>query len=256
MFVYLKSIARNLILPPGGLLILGIIGLLLLGWLKRPKLGGTLVVISLVSLLLCSMPFVGEWLQHAAERYPPLDPARHVDAQAVVILGGGSVRIAPEYGGPAAAFETLERLNYGAFIARRTALPVLVSGSPGEALAMRATLAREFGITARWVEGHSGDTFENAQFSAPLLQADHVKRIILVTSSTHEWRAAHEFMSAGFEVIPAPVGTLQPDNRTLERFIPTVEGLTQSYLGTYELLGETARRVFAAVHLRRHTPQS
>jgi uncharacterized SAM-binding protein YcdF (DUF218 family) len=254
MFVYLKSIVRNLILPPGGLLILAIIGLLLQP--KRPKLGGALVAIGVVPLLLCSMPFVGEWLQHLAERYPPLDPSRPVDAQAVVILGGGSVRFAPEYGGPAAGFETLERVNYGAFVARRTSLPVLVSGSPLEALAMRATLARDFGITTRWVEGHSGDTFENAQFSAPLLHADHIRRIILVTSSTHEWRAAHEFMSAGFEVTPAPVGTLQPDDRGFARFVPTTEALTQSYLGTYELLGEPVRRLFVAMHLRRHQPQN
>ncbi len=254
MFVYLKSLARNLILPPGGLLILAVIGLLLMR--KRPRLGVTLVAIGVLSLLLCSMPVVGEALQQLAERYPPLDPSRPVNAQAVVILGGGSVRLAPEYGGPAAAFETLERLNYGAFVARRTSLPVLISGSPFEARAMRATLARDFGITARWVENRSGDTFQNAQYSAQLLRADHISRIVLVTSSTHEWRAVHEFMSAGFEVIPAPVGTLQPDDRGLAKFLPNVEALTQSYLGTYELLGEPVRKLFAVLHLRRHQPQN
>jgi uncharacterized SAM-binding protein YcdF (DUF218 family) len=254
MFIYLKTLVRNLILPPGGLLILALIGLLLSA--RRPRLGGTLVVIGVVSLFLCSLPIVGESLQHLAERYPPLDPARPVNAQAVVILGGGAVRIAPEYGGPAAAFETLERLNYGAFVARRRSLPVLVSGSALEARAMQATLARDFGITARWVENRSGDTFENANFSARLLRPDHVSRIILVTSSTHEWRAVHEFVSAGFQVTPAPVGTLQPDERVLSRFVPNIEGLTQSYLGTYELIGDWARQLFAALHLRRQQPQN
>lgn len=254
MFIYLKTIIRNLILPPAGLLILSMVGLLLMR--KRPKLGGALVVIGVGSLLLCSMPIVGEAFQHLAERYPPLDPSRPVNAQAVVILGGGSVRIAPEYGGPAAAFETLERLNYGAFVARRTSLPVLVSGSPFEAQAMRVTLSRDFGITARWVENRSGDTFENARFSARLLRADHISRIILVTSSTHEWRAVHEFLSAGFEVIPAPVGTLQPDDRGLARFVPNVEALTQSNLGIYELIGDPVRQLFAALHLRRQQPQN
>jgi uncharacterized SAM-binding protein YcdF (DUF218 family) len=254
MIIYLKSLIRNLVLPPSGLLILAIIGLLLMR--KRSKLGGTLVVIGVGSLLLCSMPIVGETLQRLAERFPPLDPSRPVNAQAVVILGGGSVRIAPEYGGPAAAFETLERLNYGAFVARRTSLPVLVSGSALEAQAMRVTLARDFGITARWVENRSGDTFENARFSARLLRADHVSRIVLVTSSTHEWRAVHEFMSAGFEVIPAPVGTLQPDDRVVTRFVPNIEALIQSHLGLYELIGDSVRRVFAVLHLRRQQPQN
>ena len=36
---------------------------------------------------------------------------------------------APEYGGPAAGPGLLERLSYGAYVARRTGLPVLVSGT-------------------------------------------------------------------------------------------------------------------------------
>ena len=41
-------------------------------------------------------------------------------------------------------------LGYGAYVARRTSLPVLISGSADEAEAMRVTLSRDFGITARW----------------------------------------------------------------------------------------------------------
>jgi uncharacterized SAM-binding protein YcdF (DUF218 family) len=253
MFIFLKSVLRTLILPPSGPLILALVGLLLIHRYRR--LGGTLVVVGVVSLWLLSMPVVGEVLEHLAERYPSLDLSHAVDAQAVVILGAGNVRVAPEYGGPAAAFETLERLNYGAFVAHRTSLPVLVSGSPEEAAAMRATLSRDFGITARWVENASGDTFENAQFSARLLRADHIHRIILVTSAAHEWRAAHEFMGAGFDVVPAPVGNLaRRDDRGVERFIPGIEGLIKSYTATYELIGEPVRQMFAALHLRRQQP--
>jgi uncharacterized SAM-binding protein YcdF (DUF218 family) len=249
MFTYLKSVARTIILPPSGPLILALLGLLLLR--RRPKLGGALVVIGVASLWLLSMPVVGDALEHLAERYPPLDLSRPLNAQAIVILGGGDVRLAPEYGGPAAATETLERLNYGAFVARRTSLPVLITGSPDEAQAMGVTLARDFGITTRWVENASGDTFENARFSARLLHAEHIKRIILVTSGTHEWRAAHEFMAAGFEVVPAPVGDLQPDNRGIVRFVPTLDGLVKSQRAVYELIGEPVRELFAAMHLRR-----
>jgi uncharacterized SAM-binding protein YcdF (DUF218 family) len=254
MLMLLKAVFRNLILPPTGLLIVAIVGLLLSRRYRR--LGTALLVFGLVSLWLCSTPVVANALERLTERYPPLDLSHPVNAQAVVILAGGLVRIAPEYGGPAASSQTLERLNYGAFVARRTSLPVLVSGTHMEAEAMQVTLSRDFGIRARWVDSRSGDTFQNAQFSAKLLHADGIHRIILVTNSTHEWRAAHEFMSAGLEVVPAPVGTLQDEGLRLMNFLPQIDALTQSNLAVYELIGDSARRLFAALHLRRQQSQN
>ena len=71
---------------------------------------------------------------------------------------------------------------------------------------MSASLARDFHIEPRWVEDRSRDTFQNAQFSARMLKAAGVSRIILVTDAAHEWRAVHEFTSAGLAVVPAPDG--------------------------------------------------
>jgi uncharacterized SAM-binding protein YcdF (DUF218 family) len=249
MFILLKSLARDLILPPAAPLIVAVLGLLLVR--SRRKLGGALVVIGVGSLWLCATPVVADVLTRFAEGYPPLDPSKPVNAQAVVILGGGNERIAPEYGGAALEGPALERVNYGAFVARRTSLPILVSGSPGEAQGMTTTLARDFGISARWVENQSGDTYENTRFSARLLRAAGVHRIVLVTDSTHEWRAAHEFMAAGFDVVPAPVGGEVPRAHGPGGFIPEADGLSRSRYALYELLGEPAREVMAALHLRK-----
>jgi uncharacterized SAM-binding protein YcdF (DUF218 family) len=249
MFVLLKSLARNLILPPAGLLILAVIGLLLMP--RRRRLGGALVVTAIAALWLCATPVVADILMTMAERYPPLDPNRPLNAQAVVILAGGGVRDAPEYGGPAVEGSTLDRVAYGAFLARRTALPILLTGSPGEAAAMSAMLTRNFGLSARWIENRSGDTFENARFSAALLRADGIHRIIVVTSADHEGRAAHEFMAAGFDVIPAPVGGDAPRARGVGGYLPVPTGLERSYSAIYELLGEPVREIMAALHLRR-----
>jgi uncharacterized SAM-binding protein YcdF (DUF218 family) len=249
MFILMKSLARELILPPAGPLLVAVLGLLLVR--SRRKLGGALIVVGVGSLWLCATPVVADVLTRFAERYPPLDPSKPVNAQAVVILGGGGERIAPEYAGPAIEGPMLERVIYGAFLARRTALPVLVTGSPGEAQAMTTSLSRDLGISARWVENQSGDTYENARFSARLLRAAGVHRIVLVTDSTHEWRAAHEFMAAGFEVVPAPVGGDAPLARGPAGYIPGPTGLTRSYYALYELIGEPAREVMAALHLRK-----
>src|ERR1700761_1621043 len=139
MFIFLKSFLRTLILPPSGPLIIAVLGLLLIS--RRRKLGLTLITIGVAALWLCATPFVADVLTRFAERYPPLDPTKPLNAQAVVILGGGGVRTAPEYGGPALELDTLERMNYGAFLARRASLPILVTGSPPEALAMSTTLS-------------------------------------------------------------------------------------------------------------------
>lgn len=249
MLVLLKSLARNLILPPTGPLILAVIGLLLVP--RRRRLGGALVVTAVALLWLCATPVVADVLMRMAERYPPLDSSKPVNAQAVVILGGGGVRNAPEFGGPAVEGAALSRVLYGAFVARRTELPIALSGAPEEAVAMSATLRRDLGISARWIEGQSGDTFENARFSARLLLPAGIHRIILVTDASHEWRAAHEFMAAGFDVIPAPVGGAAPRARGVIGYIPDPEGMKRSYSAVYELIGEPVRQLMAALHLRR-----
>ncbi len=242
MFI-LKALLRSLILPPAGLLILAVLGLLLLR--RRRNIGLSLLIFSVASLWLLSTPIIADSLTRVAERFPALDLTRPVQAQAIVILGGGSLRFA------APEMALLERLAYGAFVAHKTALPVLVSGAYQEAVAMRVSLARDFGITARWVEDQSRDTFENARFSVRLLRADGVKRIILVTSSTHMWRAAQEFQNAGVEVVPAPVGNWGPRELTVFRLVPSSLGLLHSSTALYELIGEPVRRILALLHLRR-----
>jgi uncharacterized SAM-binding protein YcdF (DUF218 family) len=257
MLMELKFLLRTLVLPPAGPLLLAFMGLWLLARRRADGAGrkGALALLSmsLAALWVLSMPVVAEALTRLAERYPALDLARPLRAEAIVILGGGTERMAPEYGGPAVGLELLERVSFGAFVARRTGLPVLVSGSAREAPAMRATLMRDFAITPRWVNGESRDTFDDAQLSARLLRADGIARIVLVTSASHEWRAAHEFMSAGLAVEPAPVHVWAPHAHDLEDYLPTAAGLLQSRAAVYELLGDVVRRLLALTHLRAHS---
>jgi uncharacterized SAM-binding protein YcdF (DUF218 family) len=254
----LKTLLHTLLLPPGGPLLLAVAGALLLGRCAAGaarRAGWALLAAGLATLWLLSTPVVGDALAHLAERYPALDLTRPVSAQAIVILGGSeATAAAPEFGGPAAGVELLARLNYGAFLARRTALPVLVSGTESEALVMRAVLARDFAIRTRWVNDQSRDTFDDAHFSARLLEADGVTRILLVTSAAHEWRAAHEFASAGIEVDPAPVNVWATRRRGMLYYLPTPIALMHSTEALYEMLGDLVRRVFATTHLRRQGP--
>ena len=246
-----KLLLKSMILPPTGPLLLAILGLILNK--RRPRLGRACVALGIGSLWLLSTPLVSDALEGAAETYPPLDLKSAAGAQAVVILGGGGHRaFAPEYGGPAAEPLLLERLAYGAYVARKTGLPVLVTGYSFEAAAMRATMLRNFEIDPRWVDDRAHDTFDNARNSMQLLGADAVKRIVLVTHATHMRRAVHEFTAAGAEVVAGPVGLRAPRDLGLLRFLPDAGALQRSYAAIYELLGEPVRAFLDFSHLRRH----
>jgi uncharacterized SAM-binding protein YcdF (DUF218 family) len=250
LLLRLKTLLKSLILPPAGPLLLAVLGLLMLK--RRPVMARTCLILGLGSLWLLSTPIVCDAITGLAEHYPPLDLRLAADAQAIVILGGGGQRaFAPEYSGPAAEPLLLERLVYGAYLARKTGLPILVTGFRIEVNAMQETLQRNFGIDPRWADNQAYDTFQNARNSARLLKADGVHRIVLVTHGTHMRRAVHEFTDAGLDVVPAPVGILAERNAGISRYLPGPDTLPRSYVAINELLGEPLRALFAATHLRR-----
>jgi uncharacterized SAM-binding protein YcdF (DUF218 family) len=245
----LRAVLRALVLPPGAQLLL-----IIAGWwcLQRwRRVGSLLLGAGVVSLWLLATPAVAGWLERAVERYPALDLRIATGAQAVVILSAGSRPNAPEYGTDAPDMETLERLAYGALVARRTALPVLVSGgvvgtSVSLATIMRRTLARDFATPVRWLEERSLDTHENAVYSAAVLRADGVQKIILVSSANHLRRAVAEFEAAGLSVVPAPVGGVTEPRSDIRRWLVTLPALGRSTSALYEGLGELVRRVRVA----------
>ncbi len=77
-----------------------------------------------------------------------------------------------------------------------------------------------------------------------------VRKIILVTSSAHEWRAVQEFAGAGFNVLPGPVGVLSTREYGIFQFLPSAGALQRSHSAVYELIGEPMRRLLSASGLR------
>jgi uncharacterized SAM-binding protein YcdF (DUF218 family) len=252
---YAKTFLKDLVLPPSGLLLLALFGLF---WLqRRPRVARVLLVLSLSLLWLLSTGLVADQLARWGERYGPLDAARDPHAGAIVVLGGGGQRdYAPEYAGPAADPLLLERLAYGAFLARRLQLPLLVTGFRIEAEAMSDSLQRNFSVVPRWVDATSYDTFDNARNSARLLATAGVRRIVLVTNEQHMWRAVHEFGATGLNVLPAPVGLMPPRRSPITplALVPDSTALSQSSAVIYELLGERVRVLLAVTGLRRQQP--
>lgn len=228
---------KQLLLPPGGLLLL----LLAAWWLRRraPRLSALCFVVGLGGLWLMSLPVMVQWAAQALEREPAIPEAQwaglHERAQAIVVLGAGRERADPAWQSDQPGHIALERLRYAARLAKATELPILASGGlhygqpPSEAALAAETLQRDFATPIRWQEERSRTTWENAVYSAAMLKAEGIERIVLVTSAAHMPRSRWCFEQNGMTVIAAPVGFLGvPNGRPLGGWMPEAKAVWQS----------------------------
>ena len=242
-FLVTNTIA-GLLIPPGILLVL-LLAALALGR-SRPRVAQALVLATCLALYALSIPYVGNGLLQLLEP-EPADPLADKTGQAIVVLGAGTYRAAPEYaGGDTVNALALMRLRYGAHLYRALKAPLLVSGgAPGgdytpEADSMKEVLEREFQVPVAWTEAASATTLENARSSFQILNAAGIRRIYLVTHAWHMPRARYAFESAGFEVIPAPTHFITHTGRfraTVLDFVPTAYALQYSAWFFHEVIG-------------------
>lgn len=239
----LYALIKILALPPGSQAALGVLGLLLYRRWRRLGLG--LLGAAAISLWILAMPLTGALAARLLETIPPLDLARIKGgpAEAIVVLGGGAYRDAPEFGGADNVRPlTLERLRYAAHLQRLTGLPLAVTGgtppnmATAEATLMQRALSEDFGVAVPWVETASRTTAENASLSRRVWP---FHTVILVTHALHMPRAVRVFEQAGFTVIPAPISFFRAAHMTyvLEDFLPSQQGLNVSHYVCYEALG-------------------
>ena len=256
----LNTVPRDLMLPPGSLFLLVALGLVL--WRRWPRTGRALAGAGFALLALLSTTGGANFFVAPLERRttPLLAPER-AGAEAIVVLAAGQMENAPEYGRrPIPDYIALARLRYAAHLQRVTRLPVLVSGGNGtlgvdldpkrreyaKADAMAVALRQDFGVPVRWIEPRSRDTYENAQYSAAMLRADGVKRILLVTDAMHMPRSRVVFESAGLEVVEAPTMFFSVLPRSYLSWIPSAEGMRRSWYAVYELIGIAWYRIKTA----------
>lgn len=237
----LKKLLTAWLFPPAGLVLLSLLGLVLL-IRRRIRLGVTCMLLGQGALLLLSLPVIASALIRSLEVYPAAAPAELATVQAVVILGGGTRYGAPEYGGEdTVTAATLERLRYGAKLAREYRLPLLVTGGAvyggrPEAVSMQTVLTGEWGLPVRWVEDQARDTRENARLSARMLKAAGITRVALVSQAWHLPRAVPLFVAEGLTVVPAPTAFTE-SQPLLEAWLPSAEALRVSRQALHEWVG-------------------
>ena len=249
----LKPILTALVLPAtSGLLLL--IALLIWTWRRGTAQLSTrwpVVLAGLTTTLmwLLSCQAVAIWLSlHALPQVTPIkaEDLKHLQVQAIVVLGSGVENKALEYDGPILTPDAMSRLLYGVYLSRATQLPLAYAGGVGwsgpaeqmpESQAAALALARIGAPALRWQDNLSRDTRENALFTAALLNKEGITRIALVTHAWHMPRSVRQFEAAGMQVIPAPMGYVQSDAAPVLQWLPSGKGLRDSAWVLREWLG-------------------
>jgi uncharacterized SAM-binding protein YcdF (DUF218 family) len=153
---------------------------------------------------LCSTPAFATWLQRGLEHpYTQTNAAAYPKADVIVVLGGDDLPPSNVSWDTDGAARTT-RLGFGLQLYRHArADTVLLSGSD-QAREMAGRL-QEQGVpaSALIIEDVSGNTHQNALYSAVLLKRKKLLRILLVTSGIHMTRAMASFNRQGLTVIPA-----------------------------------------------------
>lgn len=214
--------------------------------LLRPLTVLTLAIVTLAAvtaaLLILSTETVARTLIGRLEAsVQAVDPSEFCTAEAVVVLGGGTVVGARR---DALAAEAEGRLVQGYLVARELAFPIVVSGGrvlDGDRVPTEAEIAasrlEELGMPADRIviEPRARTTAENARFVAEELG---LTRVIVVTSAWHMRRALLAFEAVG--VTALPVGApIHADTRPWRAYmlLPSIDALSDSTIVLHELLG-------------------
>ena len=243
--LYITNFIKSVVFPPGGFLLLLLLGLLLLR--SRPVLAKAMLWSGLVFAYLLSTPLLSGFLLQQTQTYPALTTSeiKQASAQAIVVLSASRYKNAPEYGEDTVGNNTLLRLRYGVYLQRQTGLPMLVSGGhvldrDGDSLAqvMANSLRDDFQVENVWLEDKSRTTAENAQLRKQLLAEKNIDTVFLVTHASHMPRAMAIFEKQGLTVIAAPTRFYVMSDNWFLLLLPNAGAMGGSYLALHEMVGQ------------------
>jgi len=252
MFTH-KKIISGFLSPLPLSLLLSFLGLYLLWFTAKQRVGKILVSVGLVILTLFSYHGIADKLLRPLERqYDTFEikslstVPKTVDESTikfVVVLGGGHTSD-PEL--PLLSqinTSPLVRLIEGIRIYRKyPGAKLLLSGGgafdPVSEAEMMARVAREMGVPESDIilESKSKDTRDEAMFIKPIVGNE---LFVLVTTASHIPRSMALFKKLGMNPIPSPIGYSVKDGqgRSHYSFFPSTGNLHKTELAIHEYLG-------------------
>lgn len=210
MFFVASKVFSGLLFPYAIFLILSILVAFRLprGWLRRifsVALIGILVVSTNRGSAALIAPLEDAFAQASIQSAP--------EADAIVVLGGMSDPLTARLEGPE-FLDSVDRIIQAERLWRRGKAPIVVisggsglllqRGEPEAQTLQRWLLERGLPPAAIVVEDRSRNTAENAIETAQIAKQRGWRRVILVTSAFHMYRAERCFRKAGLEVLPFP----------------------------------------------------
>ncbi len=249
----MKWLLENLLMPPTGLYLMILVGLIVRWRARRPVLrrGATALAASGALLTVAlSLPVVSFLLLDGLQRFPSLDPAvESVDADVIVVLAGDVDCDPPEYGSDQPGALSQIRCRYGAHLARRTGLPLVITGGvlrPDRRPAshvLRDYVEDELGVAVAWTEDAAKTTRGNARGVARLMKEQGYARAAVVTNAWHMPRSVEAFEREGVDVLPAPTGPHPAPSRWIHGITPRGRSMRDSSWALHEYVGMLWYRV-------------
>lgn len=243
MFFYISKILSYILNPLGWIVILLFITL----FVRKPLRKKRYLIISMITLLLFSNPFLGDEAIRVWEK--PLNKVNDTYYTAGILLGGdiisydkASDRVIFRSGADR-LLQTISLYKSGKI--KR----IVISGGSGHLLYRDRTEASfikrylaEIGINSNdiIVENMSKNTFENAKFTAKILRSNDISdTVLLITSSMHMRRAAACFRKQGIAVEEFPTSKITGNRITNydHLIVPSLTTLKNWNVLIHEIMG-------------------
>ena len=242
-----KWILENTLMPPTGLFLLVAFGLLLRWRADRALVRGVgtgLAALGAGLTVALTVPFVAYWLLDGLQTSPVIDPqATALEADVIVVLAADVDCDPPEYGPDQPGALSQIRCRYGAALARRTGLPLMITGGvlrPDRrpvSHVLRDYVEDELGVEVAWTDDEARTTRGNARGVARLMAEHDLRRAAVVTNAWHMPRALLAFEQEGVDVLPAPTGPHSAPSKLLEGIVPRGKTLRDSCWALHEYAG-------------------
>ncbi len=214
---FIKKLITSFILPPGILIVFFIIFAIMER--KRKFLFYFSSFCGIFIYLISTEPFADLLLTPLEESFLP---PKKIDAQAIVVLGGGI------YKSGYLNEDSLNRVITAYILHEKYKIPIIISGGAYEGNIKESKLMtqylRKLNVREEKIieEYNSRDTHENAIFVEKICKELGIHRILLITSAYHMKRAFIFFSKTELEVSPYPTDFKRNFHYNLYSFLPKI----------------------------------